>query len=177
MSNLNQNPYPDDREREGPVDESGLVGEFDAPNNTGLAGTPNPPDNSGLAGSGQIDTADNAGLLDNTSGPSRAGVYGEPTTGPSNTSNTGTLGSGVDGMDYTGQQSGELPDQQLLQPGYNPQVGDAGRLQDLEREGPNPTGYTGMSDRDAYANQNDEYAASGPDADMRPNDTDQQAGY
>ena len=80
-------------------------------------------------------------------------------------------------MDYSGANSAELPDQQLLQPGYNPQVGDAGRLQDLEREGPNPTGYGSDADRATFANRDDENAPAGPDADMRSNETDQQTGY
>lgn len=173
MSNRNQNAYPDDLEREGPVDESGLVGEFDSPNNTGLAGSPDAPDNSGLVGTGQIDAAGNAGY-------DTYDTYDTHTDESDQTGLVGTTGAAETygaGADYTGQNSAELPDQQLLQPGYNPEVGDAGRLQDLERDGPNPTGYTGASDRDVYANRNDENAPAGPDADMRPNDTEEQTGY
>lgn len=163
MSNIDQRMHDQDTHDQseplGPADESGLVGEPRSPNNTGLVGAPTEPDNSGLVGSEQINATD-------------TGVYG-----------TGT------GGDYSGQNSAELPDQQLLQPGYNPQVGTAGRLQDLERGGPNPGGYSGAPgqpgfpdqagtlDQTIYASRDNESAPAGPDADMRPNNTDSQTGY
>lgn len=168
MSNTNQNPYPIDPEHEQPIDESGLVGESDSPDNTGLVGSPGPLDDSGLEGSGEIDVAGTTG-------------YGTDTVRPDQTGLAGTSGTGT--TDYAGRDSTELPDQQLLQPDYNPQVGDAGRLQDLERGGSNPTGYdaapgqSGTADQPMYANRDDENAPAGPDADMRPNDPDQQTGY
>lgn len=194
---------------------SGLVGTPNSPDNTGLVGSGQidtaadynagqTADSTGLAGGAEgygpgTDTtgaysagnASNTGTMDNTGGLSNTGMYGAPATGPSNTSNTsntGTYGSGSGSSDI-GETSAELPDQQLLQPGYNPPVGDAGRLQDIERGGPNPGGYSGAPgqpgipdqagtlDQTTYSNRNDDNAPAGPDADMRPNDTDERTGY
>lgn len=206
MSNADQIMYPNDEpnlnEPIGPVDESGLVGEPNSPNNSGLFGEPNSPDNSGLVGRDRTDFVDTAGTTGAYGTGNAGGIGGYGSDGNTaarygtsgDTDIAGPTGYGARGMsaggeDDIGQISGELPDQQLLQPGYNPQIGDAGRLQDIERGGPNPEGWseasgqsgtrdrTGSFDQGLYSGRNDDNAPAGPDADMRPNDTDDKTGY
>lgn len=137
----------------------------------------------------QAGPPDESGLLGEPISPNNSGLVGTPNS----PDNSGLVGSGqtdvAAGVGDIGEDSAELPDQQLLQPGYNPPVGDAGRLRDVERGGPNPGGYSGAPgqpgipdqagtlDQTTYSNRTDDNAPAGPDADMRANDTDERTGY
>lgn len=132
------------QELAGTQDQTGLAGSPQSPEDSGLVGTPNSPDNSGLAGSSGAPRTDQGVPTD--------AAYGN------DTGYTGNYGAGVGGPGMSGQT--RTSESELLDPGYNPQVGDAGRLNDLNRVGqpgtpnynpdypstpgqPTPTGYSG----------------------------------
>lgn len=136
---------PDQYEEElaAPEDQSGLLGDMRPTDESGLVGTPKSPDNTGLLGS--------------TSGP-----YDESIT------DGGRYESTADDMGLSGQA--RTPETELLDPGYNPRIGNAGTLDDINRAGqpgapdhrrgyprmpsqPDASGYSGTANRPGYPDQ------------------------
>ncbi|MGH2515154.1 MAG: hypothetical protein ACRDHP_05815 [Ktedonobacterales bacterium] len=175
MTNPTQSDYPDDsdtgasrrdqlgQEMAGPQDQTGLAGSANSPDNSGLAGTPNSPDNSGLAGSSGAPVSDQGLEGGGTSYGNDTDYTGVSGSGVgTDTSFTGDYGTSVGGPGLSGQT--RTPESELLDPGYNPQVGDAGRLDDLNRVGqpgapndnpdqPTPSGYSGTADNPGIPDQ------------------------
>lgn len=166
MTNPTQRDYPDEIEN-GPARRDQLDEEFVAPQDqTGLAGSPQSPDDSGLVGT--PDSPDNTGLVGSTGAPGIDQTAAGGTLYGNDTGYTGNYGSGSGGPGLSGRT--RTPESELLDPGYNPRIGNAGRLDDLNRTGqpgtpnydpdnpsvpgrPIPSGYSGAPNSPGIPNQ------------------------
>lgn len=118
LENMDMSPDQLDEELSAPEDQTGLVGDVRSADESGLVGTPESPDNTGLLGS--------------TGAP----YGGDPRDAGGYDSVVEDLGGDLGGSGQT-----RTPETELLDPDYNPRLGNAGTLDDLNR-----SGHPGMPD-------------------------------